>query len=428
MGNYCYSLGQKSLTIKMLYNKYVLLKYNRFQEIGYQIKQSNKNTEINKKFSDFSSFVKNLDSSKIFLNKSKFIKNIKKIFLKFDNEIPEFLRFSNQTSQIISKIIKNITTKFPEIKINLECTLVKKVNVFLNSKMQTKETNNIMYSCICHVSKEDGRFHRIFLTGSGNKNFAELLKLEKKITEYILDIDLLDRNFKEKNISGNYNIIMSQEVAALFFHEALGHLLEHDNFERNNTIKVGQKISDQKLTVIDDPTLKGYCGSFKYDDEGVKSNKKILVKDGVIKNTLGNIKFSHTTGNNISGNARALDINYEPIIRMSNFYVKPTQKKLSTVISEYDGALYLDELLGGNTDQNSFNINVGKVFKIYHGKKYLYCTQKIFKFDILEAISKIVFIGNDLSWIHGGSCGKLNQNPLIVDMGSPHIIIENITV
>ena len=42
------------------------------------------------------------------------------------------------------------------------------------------------------------------------------------------------------------------------------------------------------MTFYDDGTIKGSFGSFKYDDEGVATQKTLLIKDGVVTGLMHN--------------------------------------------------------------------------------------------------------------------------------------------
>lgn len=66
-------------------------------------------------------------------------------------------------------------------------------------------------------------------------------------------------------------MILNPDMAG-FYHEAFGHFSEADLIEDNPSMrekmKIGAKLGNEILTIIDDPTMPGQLGFYKYDDEG----------------------------------------------------------------------------------------------------------------------------------------------------------------
>lgn len=129
--------------------------------------------------------------------------------------------------------------------------------------------------------------------------------------------------------------ILDGDVAGVFFHEALGHRLEGErqrNEESGDTFKgkVGEKILPEFLTVVDDPTLQGYAGqwvagSYRYDEQGVPSQRVVLVKAG----TLSNYLMSRTPVKGFlksNGHGRSQGPGSPPVGRMGNLIVESTKK------------------------------------------------------------------------------------------------------
>ncbi|HVN93794.1 MAG TPA: metallopeptidase TldD-related protein [Terracidiphilus sp.] len=90
--------------------------------------------------------------------------------------------------------------------------------------------------------------------------------------------------------------ILSGRAAAVFFHEVLGHRLEGqrqrgDEEGQTFTKDVGKEIVPDFLSVVDDPTVTSFkgtwlSGSYQFDDEGQKAERVDLIDDGVLKNFL----------------------------------------------------------------------------------------------------------------------------------------------
>ncbi len=90
----------------------------------------------------------------------------------------------------------------------------------------------------------------------------------------------------KKAPGGRMPVIISSEAGGTMIHEAIGHGLEADLVQQGLSVfsdKIGQKVASPTITIIDDSTLSGKRGSFAFDDEGVNSQKTVLVENGILK-------------------------------------------------------------------------------------------------------------------------------------------------
>lgn len=125
--------------------------------------------------------------------------------------------------------------------------------------------------------------------------------------------------------SSRENIMFVNGTGGLLFHEIIGHMLEADmsNLLKSPYYKkIGEMIIDESITLIDNPLLEGAWGSYEYDDEGNKSEKKIIVKNGVLMKYFLDRESSKILGLGESNNARKMNFSYMAKPRMSNIYVE----------------------------------------------------------------------------------------------------------
>lgn len=93
------------------------------------------------------------------------------------------------------------------------------------------------------------------------------------------------------------------------------------------------------LSLYDDPTLPGYDGSYRYDDEGVPAQRVVLVENGILKNYLHSRetagKFGHKLGKPMKSNGHArADNRGQPTPRMSNIVVKSENERSMEELKE----------------------------------------------------------------------------------------------
>jgi TldD protein len=108
--------------------------------------------------------------------------------------------------------------------------------------------------------------------------------------------------------TGECPAIFDGYFSETFFHE-LTHLFSGKYiYTKESSIftgKLGKPIMNANISVIDDPTGKRYFGSEDYDEEGVKTKKLILVKNGVLVNYLLDRVSAGMLGTNSEGKARS---------------------------------------------------------------------------------------------------------------------------
>jgi TldD protein len=121
-------------------------------------------------------------------------------------------------------------------------------------------------------------------------------------------------------------LVMNPDFVALLTHEILGHPSEADRVLGKEMAwaggawwsgMLGQKIGSDSLNVIDDPTIHGSLGWYEYDDEGTKSNRKQLVKDGNLVNHMHSRETASIFNAEPNSSMRATSYSFMPLIRMA---------------------------------------------------------------------------------------------------------------
>ncbi len=79
---------------------------------------------------------------------------------------------------------------------------------------------------------------------------------------------------------GEYTVVCDPRLAAVFAHEAFGHLSEGDNVYENERLRqvmvLGRRFGREHLNIADGASIPDQPGSFKYDDEGTPTRKSLL--------------------------------------------------------------------------------------------------------------------------------------------------------
>lgn len=253
------------------------------------------------------------------------------------------------------------------------------------------------------------------------------------------DLESFGRGISEKAISlldakaapsGDFPVIFDPELTGVFIHEALGHASEADIILQNDSIlkdKIGQKIGSELITVIDDATRKDGFGHFAYDVEGSNSNKNVLVEDGVLKTVLSSRASAKKLGLESSGNARS-SIKNQPLVRMSNTYIKPGDSSFDELIEDMHDGIYLKGSRGGQVDTGKgiFQFNAVEAYQIENGELSTHLRDVSLSGSTLDILNNVVGVGSDFK-LNVGFCGKDGQTVPVGD-GGPHIKVSKATV
>jgi TldD protein len=227
---------------------------------------------------------------------------------------------------------------------------------------------------------------------------------------------------------GSYPVILDQELAGVFVHEAVGHATEGDIILEGDSClegKLGQKIGSELVTVKDDPSLM-QNGYYPFDDEGSLAQETVLVENGILRSYLNSRETAGRLGG-VPRNARAEGTD-RPIVRMSNTYIANGDWKLDEILEELGNGVYLGGSRGGqvSTGEGVFQFNAKRGYLIENGEKTKLLRDVSLSGKILETLMHVKAVANDLKF-NSGRCGKAGQLVPVSD-GSPHLLVEKATV
>lgn len=226
-------------------------------------------------------------------------------------------------------------------------------------------------------------------------------------------------------------VVIGPGFGGVIFHEACGHGLEADAIIKNASVfkdKIGFKIASDIVTALDDSTLPGHWGSFKFDDEGTPSNKNVLIEDGVLRSYMLDIKSSKKLKSPLTGNGRRQSFRDIPIPRMTNTFIANGSEEPENIINSVKKGIYAKEFSGGQVDPatGDFVFGISEGYLIENGKLSNPIKGATLIGNGPEILNKIEAIGNDLDF-SPGFCGKNGQS-ITNEVGQPTIKISSITI
>lgn len=280
------------------------------------------------------------------------------------------------------------------------------------------------------ISKDGSLTQNVSVMAGGSHGFSTVRDQEKNFEERTaIALDLL----KAKPFQGGvYNCVLSPFLAGVFTHEAFGHFSEADILEdlpaMREKMKIGNKLGNDVLTIVDNALLKDQLGFYKYDDEGVEVRPTMLMKNGVLTGRLHSKRTAAEFGEPTSGHCVAEDYRYPPIIRMGTIFIEPGKQSFDELLNILGDGLYVVNSKGGETAGENFTFGAEYGYVVKGGKIGEMVRDINISGNLYKTLLDIVAVGNDLILFTVGGCGKGQQNNFRSCFGAPHILVKNLVI
>lgn len=231
--------------------------------------------------------------------------------------------------------------------------------------------------------------------------------------------------------AGKMPVILGNGFGGVIFHEACGHLLETTAVAKKASVfhdKMGEQIASSVVSAVDDGTMPNAWGSINIDDEGMKTEKTQLIKNGKLTSFMVDKLGSIKTGFARTGSGRKENYKFAPASRMRNTFIEAGKDKLEHMISSIDYGIYAETMGGGSVTPGTgeFNFSAKEAYLIEKGKitKTLKSASLIGTGpDILKKISMV----SDNFKIAAGMCGSISGS-VPTSVGQPAIKVDEILV
>ncbi|WP_313423329.1 TldD/PmbA family protein [Stenotrophomonas rhizophila] len=173
---------------------------------------------------------------------------------------------------------------------------------------------------------------------------------------------------------GKYDLVLDPSNLFLTIHENVGHPLELDRvlgYEANyagtsfatlDKRDAGYRWGSERVNFFADKTAPGSLGAVGYDDEGVKTKRWDLVKDGILVNYQATRDEVHILGETEShGCSYADSWSSVQFQRMANVSLAPGKTPLSVadMIKDVENGIYIHGRGSYSIDQQRFNAQFG---------------------------------------------------------------------
>lgn len=261
--------------------------------------------------------------------------------------------------------------------------------------------------------------------------FKELGGFEKEIEKKMADADNFVQNAKPCT-KGKFPVILSPMAAGMFAHESFGHKSEADFMLGDEHMAkewvLGKKVGSDILSIVDTGTDFG-SGYVPFDDEGTRAGKTYLIKNGILCGRLHSATTAAALEEELTGNARAIDCKFEPIVRMTNTYIEPGNSTFDELVAGIKHGYFIDTVSHGSGG-STFTIAPSIAYEIIDGKIASPVKISVVTGDVFETLNLIDGLTDETIFEDGvfGGCGKMEQFPLHVLDGGPFVRVKEMNV
>lgn len=235
----------------------------------------------------------------------------------------------------------------------------------------------------------------------------------------------------EEVVGGVYDVVIHNAFGGVIFHEACGHSLEATSVAKGMSVfcdKLGQKIAADCVTAIDDGTIPNEWGSENIDDEGNKTQKNVLIENGILKSYMVDMRNGRRMNAMPTGSTRRQSYRYSPTSRMTNTYIANGTSTFEEIIANTKYGLFAKSMAGGSVQPatGEYNFSVGEAYMIEDGK----ITRRVKGATLIgngkDTLLHIDMVGNNQTFGYG-MCGSLSGS-IPACVGQPTIRVKNMTV
>ena len=228
---------------------------------------------------------------------------------------------------------------------------------------------------------------------------------------------------------GKYPCILSPLVAGVFAHESFGHKSEADFMIGDETMKrewaMGSVVGAPILNIYDDGSLPGN-GYTPFDDEGTAARRTYLIREGKLAGRLHSAATAADLGEGLTGNARAMNFLYPPIVRMTATCIGPGEESREELFAGVEEGVYIADFWHGS-GMSTFTIAPSRAWMIRGGKLAEPVRVSVVTGNVMETLHLIDGLSRETD-LGAGGCGKMEQMPLPVSMGGPYVRVKELTV
>jgi PmbA protein len=168
--------------------------------------------------------------------------------------------------------------------------------------------------------------------------------------------------------------------------------------------RIGETLFDEKLALVDDPTLDGRPGSSSHDDEGVPRRRRALIEGGALRGFIYDLKTAAQAGVEPTGHG-ARSLFAPPAPSFSNLILEPGETPLADIVAGIEEGLLVEDVLGigqGNIIGGDFSNNLSLAFKIEGGQIVGRVKDVSIAGNVYQDLRHVEALSRETAWVQSG--------------------------
>jgi len=232
---------------------------------------------------------------------------------------------------------------------------------------------------------------------------------------------------------GTYPVILSEQTAGVFAHESFGHKSEADFMMGDRKMmeewQIGKRVGASTLSIVDRGNVWGTCGYCPFDDEGTMCRKTYLIRNGILEGRLHSLETATALGEKPTGNARAINGQFEPMVRMTNTYIEAGASRFNELLEGIELGVYVKSFRHGS-GLSTFTIAPDRAYMIRDGRLAEPVRVAVVSGTVFQTLKDIDGLSSRVRLFRSviGGCGKSEQAPLPVSFGGPKVKVRQMHV
>ncbi|MBR4503583.1 MAG: TldD/PmbA family protein [Candidatus Methanomethylophilaceae archaeon] len=306
---------------------------------------------------------------------------------KVENITPEELR------ELAKSVIENCRVNIPRAQIRVSCMESRVVN---GNGVDVGHRSTLVYGHFTSMASIDH-------PGEGMETFhGTHLNLDPALIGHSLsrkaEAAATCREFRgSKKLS---MILPPSELGDMLF-SSVGSAVNGENRKYGRSLwkdSLDEKVASDCVTIIDDPTVSAPL-SCAFDDEGVPTERRPIIENGILRGFLSDTFCGDSTGNGMRRSSVEPQGAYDrtPAIKPLNMSVKPGNKNPEDIVSQTDDGILVEKFAWPEADEltGRFGLNVRCGYIVRNGEIVSVVNNALLMGNMLDAIASVEAIGND---------------------------------
>lgn len=221
--------------------------------------------------------------------------------------------------------------------------------------------------------------------------------------------------------SGTFDVILGGSQMSLQIHESCGHPAELDrvmgweaNFSGTSFLEIDLlglfHYGSPAVTIVVDNTLERGMATCGYDDEGTKSGRSDIVRNGVLVGYEMSNDTARAIGRESNACVRAQSWEFVPMIRMCNLNLLPGNVPFEHLFDDVNHGVYMESNRSWSIDDRRLNFQFGCeiAWEVRNGKRGRMLKNPTYVGVTPRFWSSCDAIADERSWFAWGTpnCGK----------------------